>query len=148
MTNPLQPFEGEIRDALTAEGYEIVELFFGPGRFLRLCLDLEGGLDLRACTRAHRKVQAVVTDQGLDPGDFRIEVESPGVDRPLRRPEDFERFRGERVLVTLKEKDESGRRRFRGALEGATAGTVRVALQDRGVIEVPLDDVESVRLDA
>lgn len=147
MTNPLESLEKEIDTGLKEDGFEVVELHFGPGKFLRASVDLPDGLDIDSCVRAHKLVRHIVYESGLDPGDFRIEVESPGADRPLRTPADFDRFRGERVRVTLTEpRVEDGRRNWSGVLEGGDADTVRVDVDDLGAMSFDRSTIESVRL--
>ena len=80
-----------------------------------------------------------VTDE-LDPfpGSFTLEVSSPGLDRPLRRERDFERFAGEQVQLSTTATE--GRKRFSGTLEGLREGAVVLAT-DEGELTVPLAEV-------
>ncbi len=147
MTNPLESLESEIDAGLKQDGFEVVELHFGPGKFLRASVDLPDGLDIDSCVRAHKLVRHIIYESGLDPGDFRIEVESPGADRPLRTAADYQRFRGERVRVTLKEpRVEDGRRNWSGVLEGGDDASVRVDVDDLGSMTFERSTIESVRL--
>ena len=77
----------------------------------------------------------------LDPitGSYTLEVSSPGLDRPLRRPRDFERFAGEDVQVTTFAK--SGRKRFAGRLEGIDGTTVNLTLDDGGPMSFELEEI-------
>lgn len=72
------------------------------------------------------------------PGSFTLEVSSPGLDRPLRRVRDFERFAGQQVSLTTTATE--GRRRFTGTLEGMREGSVALST-DEGEVLVPLDQV-------
>lgn len=72
------------------------------------------------------------------PGSFTLEVSSPGLDRPLRRARDFERFAGQQVSLTTTATE--GRRRFTGTLEGMREGSVALST-DEGEVLVPLDQV-------
>ena len=72
------------------------------------------------------------------PGSFTLEVSSPGLDRPLRRPRDFERFAGQ--TVSLATTATEGRRRFTGTLEGVREGSVVLAT-DEGEVAIALDQV-------
>ena len=78
----------------------------------------------------------------LDPieGSFMLEVSSPGLSRPLRRPHDFERFAGEQVSLKLKAAE--GRRRYTGTLKGYDEGLVRLSCDD-GDVAIPFDEIRS-----
>ena len=78
----------------------------------------------------------------LDPieGSFMLEVSSPGLSRPLRRPHDFERFAGEQVALKLKAAE--GRRRYTGTLKGYEQGNVLISC-DEGDVAIPFDDIRS-----
>ena len=148
MSNPLQRIEMELMAALEAEEFEVVDAQFGTGKFLKLIVDRDGGITLEECVRAHKLVRNVAFDMGYDPGDFRIEVESPGADRTLTRPKDFERFRGSRVRVQLKEKRaEDGRRSFVGILDEADEEMVRVVVDDIGTTDFEREQIERVKLE-
>lgn len=123
--------EGLARAAVEAAGYEVVQLQLPPNRRLRLMIDVEGGVGIEDCRRASRIVEEALAGAGFDPGGFHIEVESPGVDRPLTRPSDFERFRGARVTLSLHQARASdGRRNFTGTLIGYAGGDVTVHVLD------------------
>ena len=77
-------------------------------------------------------------------GKYALEVSSPGIDRPLTRPKDFERFAGFEVRMETREQV-NGRRRFRGRIKGLNDGIVAVATDD-GEAEVPLDAVVKAQL--
>ncbi len=83
--------------------------------------------------------------EALDPfpGSYTLEVSSPGLDRPLRRPADFERFAGEPVQVRMA--GHGGRRTFTGTLVGLQGGDVVVECDD-GTHALPLADVQSAKL--
>jgi ribosome maturation factor RimP len=82
------------------------------------------------CERASKIAEAAIQAAGAEPGDFEFEVESPGADRPLTRPEDYVRFAAEQVTVTLYEAREDGRRNFTGRLIGEQNGDVTVHVLD------------------
>ena len=81
-------------------------------------------------------VSAAIDELDPFPGSFTLEVSSPGLDRPLRRPRDFERFAGQTVALTTTATE--GRRRFSGELLGMRDGSVALAT-DEGEVLVPLD---------
>lgn len=74
---------------------------------------------------------------------YLLEVSSPGLDRPLRRIEDFERFSGQQAQIKLEGYE--GRRNYTGTIEGVADGTVTVACDD-GSFDLPFDSIRSARL--
>jgi len=109
-------------------GYELWELEYSPGRgsgFLRLYIDAEAGITLDDCERVSRAVSEVLDAEDPIPGQYTLEVSSPGLERPLRTAEHFARFVGETVHVETAQAFE-GRRRFKGTLAAAGAETIEV----------------------
>jgi len=111
---------------VAALGYELVEVERAPGGLLRVTIDhpalageAERFITVDDCERVTRQLQHVLEVEGL-PYE-RLEVSSPGLDRPLKSAADFRRFQGEQVEVTLKEPFK-GRKRFRGELMAAETG--------------------------
>ena len=107
-------------------GYELVEVERAPAGLLRVTIDhppVEGGterfINVDDCERVTRQLQHVLEVEGL--AYERLEVSSPGLDRPLKSAADFRRFLGEQIEVTLKVPFK-GRKRFRGELMSADAG--------------------------
>ena len=114
-------------------GYELWELEYSPGRgngFLRLYIDAAAGITLDDCERVSRAVSEVLDAEDPIPGQYTLEVSSPGLERPLRTAEHFARFVGETVSVETVQAIE-GRRRFKGALTAAGADTVEVEVDGK-----------------
>jgi ribosome maturation factor RimP len=112
-------------------GYEFVEAERAGGGLLRVTLDAPnapGGIGLDDCERVSRQLTRVFEVEGVDYS--RLEVSSPGLDRRLARPRDFERFAGYEVQIELVEPLE-GKRRLRGRLVGlaGAAGAEHVRLE-------------------
>lgn len=107
-----------VEEALAPLAIELVDVEMvgsGRARTLRLRVDREGGIDLDAITRATHVVSPVLDELDPIPGPYALEVSSPGVERPLRRPDHFRRVVGETISVkTHVEVD--GARRHRGPL--------------------------------
>ena len=103
-------------------GYELVmvELTGSPsgGQVLRAFIDAPGGILLEDCEQVSRQVSAILDVEDPIKGEYSLEVSSPGVDRPLVRPEHFHRFQGSQVKVLMREAC-LGRRRFTGFLTEA-----------------------------
>ena len=102
-----------IERTLVAMGYELVDIEFAPRGLLRVFIDAPAGIQVEDCERASHQLSHVLA---VDDVDYdRLEVSSPGLDRPLKKPADFVRFAGEDVAVRLKRPFE-GRRNFEGLL--------------------------------
>lgn len=123
-----------VEQTVTGLGYELVEVERSSGGLLRVTIDLpwqkgaEQFVNVEDCEKVTRQLQYVLEVEGID--YHRLEVSSPGIDRPLKRESDFERFAGEVVDITLKKPvGEAGsgqvaanRKKFRGTLEKAGDG--------------------------
>jgi ribosome maturation factor RimP len=94
--------ERMVAPVLEAAGLELVEVTFrreAGGKVLRITVDREHGADLDTIAAASERVSRRLDAEGFDPGPYRLEVTSPGLERPLRRPDDFARRVGETVTV-------------------------------------------------
>lgn len=133
-----------IEPAVTGLGYELVDVqASNGGRMLRLFIDKPGGISVEDCATVSRHLTRVLAVEGVD--YERLEVSSPGLDRPLRKGSDFARFAGHRAEVRMRTPDPSGRRRFVGVLRGAEAGRLSIEL-DGHMIGLDLADVERAKL--
>lgn len=133
-----------VEPALAGLGYELVDVqASNGGRMLRLFIDKPGGITVDDCAAVSRHLTRVLAVEGVD--YERLEVSSPGLDRPLRKGADFARFAGHRAEVRMRTPDPSGRRRFVGVLRGAEAGRISIEL-DGQTIGLDLADVERAKL--
>ena len=127
-------------------GYELVDVEQSPrGRVLRLFidkLDKPSGIDVEDCALVSNQLSRVLTVENVDYD--RLEVSSPGLDRVLKKPADFERFTGSEVNLKLR-LPMSGRRNFNGVLLGLQDGKLRLAI-DTGEVELELGNVDKARL--
>lgn len=99
-------------------GYELVDFEFVPGRgsgLLRVYIDREAGVGLEDCERVSHELSALLDVADPIPGAYRLEVSTPGLDRVLRTPQHFARFKGQRAEVELAVARD-GRRRYTGRL--------------------------------
>ncbi|HTQ76650.1 MAG TPA: ribosome maturation factor RimP [Burkholderiales bacterium] len=135
---------------LAGMGYELVDAqVSGRGRLVRIFIDRPqgvpgGGITLDDCADVSRQLTRVFAVEGID--YERLEVSSPGLDRPLRKAADFERFAGMRAQVQMRAPDAGGRRRFAGRLGGVAGEAVAIVLDEGGRVELPLDGIERARL--
>jgi ribosome maturation factor RimP len=115
----------------TSSGLELVEVELrgsGAGRMLRIFIDKPGGVTHEDCANLSREVGTILDVEDVVPGDrYVLEVSSPGLDRKLTRPADFERFAGSRVKLTTRE-PVNGNRHFEGKLERFQEGRLTLDL--------------------
>jgi len=136
--------ENVIEPVVTGMGYELVDVqMSNGGRFLRLFIDKPQGINVDDCAAVSRQLTRVFEVEGIDYD--RLEVSSPGLDRPLRKAGDFVRFAGQKAELRMRTADAGGRRRFSGVLKGAEAGRVMVEV-DGQTVALALDDVERAKL--
>jgi ribosome maturation factor RimP len=136
--------ERVVEPAVTGLGFELVDVqSSNGGRMLRLFIDKPGGITVDDCAVVSRHLTRVLAVEGID--YERLEVSSPGLDRPLRKGTDFVRFAGRKAEVRMRTPDASGRRRFVGVLRGADAGRVQMELEGQ-TVALELDNVERARL--
>ncbi|MGH8669955.1 MAG: ribosome maturation factor RimP [Burkholderiales bacterium] len=136
--------EKVVEPAVTGMGYELVDVqASNGGRLLRLFIDKPGGVTLEDCAAISRHLTRVLAVEGID--YERLEVSSPGLDRPLRKERDFARFAGQKAEVRMRTPDPTGRRKFVGVLRGAEAGRVSLEMEGR-MLALPIDDVDKARL--
>ncbi|MBM3728156.1 MAG: ribosome maturation factor RimP [Acidobacteria bacterium] len=132
-----------------AEGLEIVEIELlggGAQRVLRIFIDKPDGVTHGDCENISHAVGAALDAQDVIPeGRYTLEVSSPGVDRRLSKPRDFERFVGQKIKVALRQPVD-GARRLEGRLE-AFAEEVITLVPDKGdPVRIPLGEIEKANL--
>lgn len=101
-----------VAPVVEAAGLELVDVTFrreGSRRVLRVTVDREGGVNLDTIADASERVSRRLDVEGFAPGAYALEVSSPGVERPLRRPRDFTRRLGQKVKVRTSEPREKAR---------------------------------------
>lgn len=137
-----------VEPELAQLGYELVEVEIGRmGRspLLRLFIDKEEGITLDDCTAATQFLDPVLDEHNVMDGNYVLEMSSPGIDRPVRRPRDIERFAGEPVKITTYTAVE-GRKRFHGTLTGYADGMVQLQCGDRQY-DLHLENIKKAHLD-
>jgi ribosome maturation factor RimP len=128
-------------------GFELVAVETAGGHHqpvIRVFLDREGGIDLEAICDANEWVDAVVESSAGLTGPYTLEVSSPGVDRPLRKLADFQRFAGERAKI--KTVPIEGRSSFTGTIEGVEGDEILFGLEDGTSVRIPFGSVVKARL--
>jgi ribosome maturation factor RimP len=105
------------------------------------------GVSLDDCTKVSRELSAVLDVENTIPEGvhYTLEVSSPGLNRPLKREADFQRFVGKKAKIRTKHPVGEARRNFSGTLIAVEAGKVRIDVGDQ-TFDVPVDDVEKANL--
>jgi len=130
-----------------SEGVEIVDVEWkvGPQRLLRVYIDKPGGITHGDCQRVSEQLGVLLDVEDLIPGPrYVLEVSSPGLDRKLRTPAEFERFAGRLARISLREPVE-GATFYEGRLAGLTDDSVRLEVGGR-VVLLPLGAIRKANL--
>jgi len=132
-----------IEPLVTASGSELVDVEHGPG-LLRVYVDREGGIDLDAITALSEQISDLLDLEDPIPGRYTLEVSSPGLERNLRTPAQYQRFVGSKVSVKTKSRVE-GDRRFSGELTDADDDGITVTVGNDQQRRLAYDDIEKAR---
>ena len=136
-----------LEPAIERLGYELADLevrLGGKGGLVRVFIDKPEGIDLDDCEKVSRAVSALLDVEDPVPGNYNLEVSSPGLDRKLTKVEHFQRFEGEIVKVKMRFPIE-GRRRFRGTLVSSDDENIVVDV-DGESHSLPLKTIDTARL--
>ncbi len=137
-----------VRGVVEPMGYELVGVEYLTGQpggtLLRVYIDREGGITLDDCAAVSHQLSGVLDVEDPIPGNYNLEISSPGLDRPLFEPAHFRQFAGQRVNIRL-DASVPGRRRYKGRLLGIEDGRVRVEV-DGEVYSLELDEIRDARL--
>lgn len=139
---------------LSSLGMELVELEYkheGRELVLRLFIDKEGGVTLDDCESVSRDLSQILEVEDIITGHYRFEVSSPGLDRPLKKGSDYEKYAGRLVKIRTFEAlaDDAGNKRktFLGELKGLKEGQVHIALKEGQSAVIPLDKIAKANLE-
>lgn len=131
-----------IEPTLAGMGYELVALERAGRGLLRLYIDKPDGINIDDCVKVSNQLTRLFAVENVDYD--RLEVSSPGLDRPLVKEADFVRFAGERVQVKPRLPME-GRKKFVGQLLGVEDGAVQLETET-GRVAIGLNEIDSARL--
>ena len=127
-------------------GYELVDVEMSPrGRTIRVFIDAPGketGVDVEDCAKVSNQLSRVFEVENIDYD--RLEISSPGLDRVVKKAEDFARFAGQDIQVKLRI-PQAGRRNFQGELLGLKDGKVGLRLE-KDDVELEFNNIEKARL--
>jgi ribosome maturation factor RimP len=137
-------------------GLEIFEVQYrreGPGMVLRIQIDRPGpaasaeeSVSVEDCAKVSRDLSAIFDVEDVVPTSYTLEVSSPGLDRPLRRAEDYSRFSGRRAKLVMRQPVD-GQSFFRGTLGGVEANDVLIDGEDGRRHRVPLSVITRANLE-
>ena len=132
-----------------SEGLELVEVEVkggGDGRFVRISIDKPAGVTHADCESVSHQVGTILDVEDVVPGGrYTLEVSSPGVERKLVKPQDFQRFQGKKARITLRDAVE-GRRNWEGTLAGFENGDVALEMEPGKTVRFPYDQVQKANL--
>jgi|SRR5262250_1849519 len=135
---------GELLErTLPPMGYELVDCETSPGgRLVRVFIDKPGGVDVEDCASVSNHLTHLFAVEGV--AYERLEVSSPGLDRPLKKEADYVRFQGEEAQLKLREPIGNARR-IKGVLRGVDAGVLQFETAE-GTHAIPLANIDKARL--
>jgi ribosome maturation factor RimP len=137
------------RRVADSEGLELVEVEVkggGAHRFVRISIDKPAGVTHGDCELVSQQVGTILDVEDVVPGGrYTLEVSSPGVERKLFKPEDYQRFQGKKAKITLRDPVE-GRRNWDGTLAGFENGEVALETEPGKTIRFPFGQVQKANL--
>lgn len=127
---------------------ELVELEFvkeGANWYLRVYIDKDGGVNIDDCEAVSRALEAKLDETDPIEQAYVLEVSSPGIDRPLRKDADFEKYKGEMIDIKLYQALD-GKKQYQGKLLGLTDGVIALEEEDGTIRNFVQKDTADVRL--
>ena len=139
-----------IQPAIADLGFELVQVrVIGSQKLQTLQIMAEnpatGKLDLNGCTAISRSISAILDVEDPISSAYQLEVSSPGMDRPLTKVADFEKYAGQHISVETEDADEDGQKRFRGIITGFGDDVVTLTT-DLGAKKIELGNIVKAKL--
>lgn len=131
-----------VETTVTGLGYELVDLEMSGRGLLRVFLDKSGGITVEDCELVSHQLTRLFAVEGVDYA--RLEVSSPGLDRPIKKEKDFIRFRGRKAQLKLR-LPLDGRRNFTGILGDLVNGVLQLEV-DGKPISIELSNLDKAHL--
>ncbi|MBP3313108.1 MAG: ribosome maturation factor RimP [Oscillospiraceae bacterium] len=144
ITEQVRAFAQPVVESLGCSLWDVEYVREGADWFLRLYIDKEGGVDINDCEAVSRAVDPILDEKDPIPDSYHFEVCSAGLERVLKRPEDFTQFMGSAVLVKLY-RPRDGQKEFVGTLSAYNDGAVTIA-QGETAVSFEKSEVALVRL--
>jgi len=132
-----------LESTLAGLGYELVDFErSGKGKLLRVYIDKPGGINVDDCAAVSNHLSRVFAVEGID--YERLEISSPGLDRPLRKEQDFVRYAGHKARIKLRV-PVAGQRNFIGVLRDTRAGKVEIEVEGK-MVSLDIANLDKARL--
>lgn len=133
---------------LEEEGMELVDIEYKMGRgrgILRLYIDKPEGVKIEDCEKVSKRIDPILDRSNIIGGHYLLEVSSPGLDRPLKKEEDFKRFMGRLIKVkTFSPID--NQKTFVGTLKDYKEGVVTLETKEEKIIQISLGNIAKANL--
>lgn len=145
--NIVQLVQGWVEEIVLGSELELVDVEYVKehhGWVLRVYIDKADGIDLEDCRSVSEVLDKKLDEEDPIPGAYSLEVSSPGLERPLTKTTDYERFAGRRVQIRTYS-GLHGRKRFEGVLQGLTDAAVLLEWEGE-TIEIPLELIAKANL--
>jgi ribosome maturation factor RimP len=139
--------ENSILPLIEPLGYELVDVEYqkeGKDWILRLFIDKDKGIGLDDCQKVSNIISEELDKIDIIPNSYLLEVSSPGIERPLKKKKDFERFKGCKIHISLFEPRE-GRKKYEGELLGVENDSIEIKIT-KGTLMVPINQIAKARL--
>ena len=149
----LEKLKALIEPVVTDHGFELVRvaLIEGPSLTLQVMLEdpATGQMKVDDCARVSRRISVLLDEADPIESEYMLEVSSPGIDRPLTRLKDFDRWAGHVGKVELADAialNGADRKRFQGPLLGVSGEDIRIEVDGIGEVRLPFADIRSAKL--
>jgi ribosome maturation factor RimP len=140
-----------ILDSKHLELVDIEYVRMGKDAVLRLFIDKDGGIALDDCAEVSHELSVILDVEEIITCNYTLEVSSPGLDRPLKKTEDYLRYSGRMIKVRTYDQflDDSGNKRktFLGILDGLVDGCVKITLKEGQTASIPIDRIAKANLE-
>lgn len=140
-----------IEPAIAELGYDLIQVrLIGSQKLQTLQVMAEnpktGKLDLNGCTAISRSISALLDVEDPIASAYQLEVSSPGMDRPLVKAADFEKYVGSKISLETDLPLEGDQKRFKGVIKSFTGGMIKLALEEETEVEIEFENVLRARL--
>jgi len=144
MSNLLKSIQDLIFPIVSSEGLDLVDIEYkreGSRWILRIYLDKEGGVNLEDCSRVSRQIEAVLDVEDVIKHSFVLEVSSPGLTRPLKKIEDYHRFKDRLVKIKIPKGT------FRGFIRAVDGAEIIIEEKKGRCLRIPFRDIVKANLE-
>lgn len=131
-----------VETTLTGLGYELVDLEVSGRGLMRVLMDKPAGITLEDCEQVSHQLTRLFAVEGVN--YERLEVSSPGLDRPLKKEADFVRFAGKKTQIKLR-MPLAGRKNFSGIIGEVQDGVLKLEV-DGNLVSIDLSNIDKARL--